>query len=370
MAGRYAPRRSGYDATVKPAGNGEGQNLAEIRRLVVREVNWLGDLVLSLPALRALRRRFARAHLAVLVREELAGFFAGLDWVDEVIAYRVRRGIRGLADRLSVAGALRARSFPLAVVLPKSFDSALSVALAGIPMRVGWRAQGRSFLLTHASAPCAGAERHQVYHWLAMVADTLAAAGSPDDYRCLQANRLLRERMAQWLGQRRRRPQAKLIALAPEAAYGPAKQWPAAHFGALIDLLAERFGAECVIVGGQPQWQQAAVAAAGRSGAIMAAGETDAAQLVALLSLCDGFVGNDSGPMHLAASLGIAAVGIFGSTDPGRTGPLGARSAVLHRPLECSPCFARTCRFGHYNCLVGIGPEQAAAQLVKLGVFD
>jgi len=107
-----------------------------------------------------------------------------------------------------------------------------------------------------------------------------------------------------------------------------------------------------------------------RTGAVVAAGKTDVAELKALLSLCDGFAGNDSGAMHLAAALGIPAVGIFGSTNPARTGPVGAKADVIYHPVDCSPCLKRACRFGHYQCLRGIAPAEIAAALTRLGAFN
>ena len=142
------------------------------------------------------------------------------------------------------------------------------------------------------------------------------------------------------------------------------------HFVQLIDDLVERHDAECVLVGAPAEHPQCAtIAAAARRGALIAAGETSVGQLVALLKLADGFVGNDSGAMHVAAALGQPTVGIFGSTNPTRTGPLGPRTRVLWQHLICSPCLARTCRFGHYNCLREIAPGGALDALHALGAI-
>jgi heptosyltransferase-2 len=174
--------------------------------------------------------------------------------------------------------------------------------------------------------------------------------------------------MEDWLGAPRRRRGA-LVALAPGAAYGPAKEWPAAHWTALVDLLAAR-DVECVLVGAPSERPRCLeVAAACRAGALVAAGETSVGELVALLALADGFAGNDSGAMHVAGALGRPTVGIFGSTSPERTSPLGARTRVFYEHIECSPCLARTCRFGHYECLRRIAPEAVAEGLGALGVF-
>lgn len=337
-------------------------------RVLVKEVNWLGDLVMSGPALRAMRRAWPAAHLALLIKRELAGFFDGARWIDEVIPYGVARGARGIADRARIVAAIRSAEFDLAVLFPNSFSSALWVAIAGVRRRAGYARNGRGALLTDKSAPAKDEKRHQVHYWLKMVSDCLGVQGEPDDFT-IEVHEPHRLKMRDWLVAHRRRPGKPLIAIAPAAAYGPAKEWPLYQYSALIDLLAERFGAECVLVGAPGERAKCAEVARGaKHGAMVAAGETGAGELVAMLSQCDGFAGNDSGCMHVAGALGIPTVAIFGSTDPGRTGPLGSRTRVLYRALECSPCLARTCRFGHYNCLTLTTPQQVAESLSSLGV--
>jgi heptosyltransferase II len=228
-------------------------------------------------------------------------------------------------------------------------------------------------LLTHRSPPTASVKNgHQQYYWLGMVADALGVAPAIPDgvpYR-LEVSERRTERMRRWLGSHRRHRDAPLIAISAAAAYGPAKEWPATHCATLIDLLGELEGAECVLLGtASERLKSERISALSRVGALVAAGETDVADLKALLSLCNGFAGNDSGAMHLAAALGIPAVGIFGSTDPERTGPLGPKARAIYHHIECSPCLKRTCRFGHYQCLQGIGPAEIAATLTDLGAF-
>ena len=339
------------------------------RRVLVKEPNWLGDLVISLPALRGVRRAYPEAHLAVLVKQELAGFFDGVEGIDEVIPYRIGAGIRGVADRSRMIAAVRARAFDLAVLFPRSFEAALWLAAARVPKRVGVAAQGRSWLLTDAARiPPAAPTRHQANDYLDLLRATLRIEGSVEDVRIAGAPARI-AKMRAWLAERRRGA-GPLIAVAPAAAYGPAKEWPADRYAALVDQLGEVEGAECILVGTAPERARCAeIAAASRSGALVAAGETDVGDLVALLSLCGAFAGNDSGAMHVAGALGIATVGIFGSTRPQRTGPLGPRTRVLYEQIACSPCFDRTCRFGHYECLRRIAVANVVAAFVALGAF-
>jgi heptosyltransferase-2 len=341
-------------------------------RVLVKEVNWLGDLVISLPALRAIRAAFATSTLTVLVKRELAGFFDGMSWIDEVMPYTVARGVPGIADRIQVVNRIRARHFDLAILFPNSFEAALWATIGGARRRAGFSTDYRGGLLTHKARPADDAmSGHQRDYWLAMIRDTVGVkpiAGAVE--MKLEVGSAHREKMRAWLEANRKSPGAPLIAIAPAAAYGPAKEWPLVRYAALIDMLYESAGAECVLVGAPSERQLCAqVAATTRSDAIVAAGQTNIGDLIALLSLCDGFAGNDSGAMHLAAAVAIPTVGIFGSTNPGRTGPSGEHAGVIYHRIECSPCLARTCRFGHYNCLREIAPAEVAQKLATLGAL-
>jgi heptosyltransferase-2 len=350
-----------------------GRACSGMKRVLVKEVNWLGDLVLSLPALRVLRAAFPGATLSVLVRQELAGFFDGIHWIDEVIPYILRRGIRGWTDQRKIIAAVRAHRFDLAVIFPNSFRSALWAMLAGVPRRAGYATGGRGFLLTDYTVPTESAKKgHQRFYWLEMVRDTLALPTAvPDGLSArLEVSQQSLVRMKAWLVSHRRKHDAPLIAISAAAAYGPAKEWPPHHYAELIDSLAELAGAECVLLGTPAERSKChKIASMSRAGALLAAGDTGVAELKALLSLCNGFAGNDSGAMHLAAAVGIPAVGIFGSTHPASTGPVGPKAAVIYHSVHCSPCLERTCRFGHYQCLRGVTPAEVAGALTQLGAF-
>ncbi|MFH0939821.1 MAG: glycosyltransferase family 9 protein [Planctomycetota bacterium] len=154
-------------------------------RILVKEVNWLGDVVMSLPALRAVRRAFPKAHLSVLIKKELASFFDGADWINAVIPYTLRKDFfHGLSDRRAIISDLKSRHFDLAILLPNSFDAALWPALARIPQRVGYARDARGLLLSHKTRPTLHLlEIHQVHYYLAMLRDTLGLQGSPDDFK-------------------------------------------------------------------------------------------------------------------------------------------------------------------------------------------
>jgi heptosyltransferase II len=340
-------------------------------RVLVKEVNWLGDIVMSLPALHAVREAFPKARLSVLIKKELASFFEGAAWIDEIIPYGLRKGFfGGLSDRRRIIGELKKRRFDLAVLLPNSFDSAVWPVLARIPYRAGFARDARGLLLSHKTRPTREIlEVHQVHYYLHMLRETIGLSGSPDKF-VPDIGDAARKKMHAFLHARRKRPNGPLIAMAVAAAYGPAKEWQPESYAALIDLLAEKHGAECVLVGAPNERRKSdEVAARTKSGALVAAGETSVGEALAMLSLCDGFAGNDSGSMHVSGALGKPTVGIFGSTRADRTGPLGARTKILYKQIACSPCLARTCKFGHYDCLKQIRPEEVMHALEQLGAL-
>jgi heptosyltransferase-2 len=334
-------------------------------RVLVKQVNWLGDVVMSLPALRAVRRFYPRARLSVLIKDELASFFDGSTWIDEIIPYRLRAGIDGLRDRVAIVSELRRRHFDVAILFPDSFDAALWAAVARIPVRAGYIRDSRGLLLTHGVRRTAATlEGHQVHYRLTLLGEALGITGDAREY-APDVGEGPRRVMQAWLAEHRR-GSGKLVALAPGAAYGPAKEWPTSHWGELIDRLGAQ-QAECVLVGSPSERLKCDEAAhASRGGALVAAGRTSVGELIALLSLCDGFAGNDSGAMHVAGALGIPTVGIFGSTSPERTSPLGPQTTVLYKGIECSPCLERTCRFGHYDCLRGITVAEVERALASV----
>ncbi len=337
-----------------------------LERILIRQVNWLGDLVMTLPATRAVRDAFPGASLTVLVKRELAGFYDGADWVDEVLPFSAGSGAKSLLDGWRLASELRRRSFDAAVIFPRSFSSALWPAVAGIPRRIGYAADSRRVLLTESHSYSGEfLQLHQVNDHLELVKRAFGAVADPADLEVpVSAERL--QEMTAWL-QSERSDDGPLVAMAVAASYGPAKEWPAEYYAELIDRLSAEHGVESVLVGSPAERERCEmVAASTRAGAVVAAGQTSVGGLIALLSVCDGFVGNDSGAMHVAAALGVPTVGIFGSTRPWRTGPMGPSTNVVQHPIDCSPCMDRRCRFGHYDCLRSISVERVAAALEVL----
>ena len=331
--------------------------------LLVRAPNWLGDALMSLPALHRLVARVpAGGKTTILTHANLADLWRAVDWVDRVIPMAARRTSE------TERQAIRAAGPGLSLILPNSFGSALDVFLAGVPHRVGRTGRGRRLLLHHALPAwhrVAGRdEHHEVSKYLELVAACGAAVESLETPP-LRSGLTEREQaaVAAWADWPR-----PLLVLAPGAAFGPAKQWPAAAFHEVAAWWRQARGGTVVAVGAAKERAAAAAAVADIDGTREVAGQTSLSQLIHLLGEAAGVVANDSGVMHLAAALHRPGVAVFGSTDPVATGPLGGRWIVLQERLPCVPCLQRTCprQDVPYECLHAIAPSQVIAALETL----
>jgi heptosyltransferase-2 len=305
------------------------------RQLLVRAPNWLGDAVMCLPALEAARHAAPQAQVTLALPAHLAELFAAAEDVDAVLPI-ARRGA-GPRSVLALAGAYREGKYDSALLLPNSFGSALAVWLARIARRAGYARAGRGWMLTDP-VEADGRRRalHQVEYYFELVGALGAPADGFDRARRLRlaAPEAARARVRGVLVAERVRPEAPLVVLAP-CAVGAGKEWPAERFGRLAALLWSR-GAEVALVGAPAERPKTAAAAgparAAGASVLDLAGRNSVAEMAALFELAAGFVGNDSGPLHLAGALGLPALGVFVSTDPARYRPLGPRTAVLGGP--------------------------------------
>lgn len=315
----------------------------DIKKILVRSANWVGDAVMGLPAIAAVRHAFPRAQVSVLAKPWVAEIFEGNPSVERVILYHSPGEHQGIGGRWRLARVLRGEGFDLALLLPNSFDSALTVFLAGIPRRAGYRRDLRGPLLTHPVSAVEEVKRcHQVDYYLHMIeAIGLPPAGrtpalEPIPERVAEISPLLRSREV--------REEEPLLGISPGAAYGSAKEWFPERYGRVAERVAEELGARVLIVGSRGDRDVASrVQRGSRAPLVDLTGLTTLGQAMALISRCRLFLTNDSGLMHVSAALGVPTVAIFGSTDPQKTGPLGASCRVMRKPLPCSPCFKSSC---------------------------
>lgn len=293
--------------------------------------NWLGDSIMALPAVAALKRRDAGCRIVVLSRSSVGAVWSLLEAVDSCVSVET-----GIAGALRSASRVRAAQVDCAYILPNSFRSGLIPFLARVPRRIGLPGHGRSWMLSGVvSLSAAALAAHQSREYaeiLGVDADRLSLPELklPDDVvaRCL----------ARLGGDR----DAMRVALVPGAARGPSKRWPAEHFAAVGRHLTSALGAQCVVLGTRDERQLCETvrdAAGGES--VCLAGETDLLEFAAALQLCRLAVTNDSGGMHLAAAVGTTVVVVYGRTDPAKTGPLGDGHVILQQSSRRSRDIAR-----------------------------
>jgi heptosyltransferase II len=316
-------------------------------KIAVRTPNWIGDVVFALPAIRSLEAHFPAADIRI----------AGPAWTSDLVAGTKLAGRTVPLER----EALRREAFDAGVLLTNSFSSALLFRRAGIPERWGFRADGRGWLLTK------GVRRrkavppiHMVRFYLSLIEGLGIPTLPPSIGLAAPADGLTwASRRLAGLGLRPDRP---LVVVAPGAAHGPAKRWPAPRFAEASRLLMERRGAAVAVVGAASDAPLAAeILAALPAPAADLTGQTGLGELLGVFSLASVVLSNDSGPLHMANALRAPAVAVFGPTDPRATGPFHAPSRVLRREdVPCWPCEHRACPYDH-RCMTGIGAEDAAA---------
>jgi lipopolysaccharide heptosyltransferase II len=312
-------------------------------RILVRSSNWLGDAVMSVPAIRAIKSGRPDAHVSVAVPEKLAALWKIVAEVDEVIA---------LPSKSIVAAARLFRQrppFDVAILFPNSSRSALEAFLAGIPRRVGWRGHWRRWLVNQSpreSIPVGIV--HQTYKYLEL-ASTLGAVVAPE---FAPANSITD-----------RREQFK-FGLCPGAEYGPAKQWP--RFAEVAQEIAGRFPVQWILfgtAGDGPSGDEVAEVLGDKC--VNRIGQTTLAQLINELRECDLLLTNDTGTMHLADLLRVPTVSIFGSTEPQRTAPLGQGHRIFRHHVECSPCFLRECPLD-FRCMAAVTSAEVIAGIEQM----
>jgi heptosyltransferase-2 len=322
-------------------------DLRGVSRILVRGANWVGDTVLTYPAVQQLKTLFPHSHLSILVSSPLVDLWKTFPYVDEIIPLQKEKGIGSLGRDLTVGRSLMERSFDLAVILPRSFRSAFQIYLARIPIRIGYRDKGRSFLLTHGIHRTQEVLRSHRVHYFQKLTEPLGEAGSYPTPRIF-----LREEDRRWAEQvltdLNLSDGKLLIGMNPGATYGLAKCWYPDRFGDLGKRLCKKWDATLLLFGKEEERPIAReILKNSEDGGIDLTGKTSLLQLAALLERCQLLVTNDTGTMHVAAAVGTPVIALFGSTDPSVTGPWGNGHVVVRKDVPCSPCLKRVCPADH-----------------------
>jgi heptosyltransferase II len=311
-------------------------------RIFIRAANWLGDSVISVPAVRAIKAGRPDAHVTVAAPEKIASVWKLVPDIDEVLPlkpgsfFSVVRTIR------------RQKPFDVAILFPNSLRAALEVWFAGIPRRVGFRGHHRRWLLNQiATEEPPGPIQHQVYRYLHMARELGGPDAAPE--------------MRKFLPRLKTNGAPAKLGLCPGAEYGPAKRWLPERFAEVALKIAEERPIQWVLFGTAADAERgAAIESTLGAHCVNRIGQTTLDQLVAELSECALLLTNDTGTMHLATLVGVPVVAVFGSTEPRLTGPLGTGHDVIRHQVECSPCFLRECPID-FRCMNAVSVEEVTA---------
>jgi len=343
------------------------------RKILIRGVNWIGDAVLTLPAIRAIRLAYPGAYTVLLVKPWVSEIFHNNPDIDEIILYD--ESFRGLVGKLKLAKILRRKNLDTAILLQNAFDAALIAWLAGIPERIGYNRDGRGFLLTKPIPVKKDIlSRHHVHYYLDLLRSAAIKAEETPPYIFLTDDE--RQRARDVIKSEIRNPESEIIiGINPGATYGSAKRLPAGKFAGVISRIVDELDGKVIIFGSKSEVVIAdeivkSIRANSRSllqnNVLNVAGRTTLRELSALIAECDALITNDSGPMHIASALFVPVVAVFGSTDKAATGPFGEGHRVVTKGLPCSPCMKRECPEGHLRCMSEITADELFEALAEI----
>lgn len=339
------------------------------KKILIRGTNWIGDAVMTLPAIASIRMTFPSAEIQMLAKPWVAEVYKLSPDIDKIFLFNEPGEHQGIAGKIKLASELNRERFDLAIYLQNAIEAAILGWLARIPLRAGYDSDCRGFLLTHPVRRTKEIKSvYQVDYYLNMVKSlgckqvsrevTLSASKISD-----KAEHCLEERGISGI--------PVLIGLAPGAMYGPAKRWFPDRFGAVAKKLEGIFNSRVIIFGSKGDIEVAQTVQDAIGGtAINIAGQTDLSEAIALISRCSIFITNDSGLMHVAGALGVPTLAIYGSTNPVTTPPPGKNSVIIRKEVPCSPCLKKVCPTD-FRCMEEIGTEEvfetAKAMLIRHG---
>lgn len=345
-----------------------------IKRVVVRGTNWVGDSVMTIPALRALRRVLPGAHITLVIRPGTKGIFSEVDFIDDILVYN-RKGALSVIPQVRE---WKRRKFDLAVLFQNAFEAALIPFLAGVPLRLGYATEARQAMLTHPLAlPEWRSSRHEVFYYLYLVTaleqmlfGTSAICEAVPD-ASIELSAVRKTEAAEILGSYDVSSDDAVVVICPGSINSRAKRWPAEAYAALADRLIET-KRHVVLIGSRDEIDVTAdVTRRMQRQPIVLTGKTTLDQVTAVLDRADLIVTNDTGPAHIGAALGRPTIVIFGPTNPLTTRPFSPDAEVLRHPPDCAPCMLRDCPIDH-RCMTAITVDEVfehSQALLKHGSF-
>ena len=332
---------------------------SRIQRIMVRSANWVGDAIMTTPALHTLRRSFPHAHITLLAKPWVIPVFDNSADIDEVMTYQTDGRHKGYIGQWRLTRDLHQRRFDLAVLLQNAFEPALLSFMSGIPKRIGFTTDGRGLLLTHRVYNWRDLKKgHLIDYYLGL----LDAVGLPIHDRKLRLTLSSdeKEKARTDLTDYGIAPDRAIVGFNPGATFGTAKRWPQDFFAQLGKKLKNELKAVILVFGAKAEEELgAAIAAEIGFDCLNLCGKTSLREAMAAIGLCRLFVTNDSGLMHVAAALEVPQIAIIGPTDPVATGPINTNSHVLRNESACPlmPCMKSHCPTDH-RCMTVISVDE------------
>ncbi len=329
-------------------------------RILIRATNWVGDAVMSLPAIRAIREQHASAYIAILARPWVADLYARENVCDRVIPYTPKPGSGDLYSKWKLARELAKQNFDIAILLPNSFESALVAKLAGIRNIIGYNKDGRGWLLTKSVPVPQTAPRHERFYYLDLLQHAGIIRAASDRIFLTRDPAASASLFTVW------NIAPPIIGVSPGAAYGNAKRWLPERFAESALEVAEFLGAQVALFGsaGERDLCETVARTIGPR-AHNLAGRTSLREFIDMAAACRVFLTNDSGAMHIASALGVPTVTIFGATNDMTTGPTGALARIVRERVECSPCLLRECPIDH-RCMTRVSTARVTAAALEV----
>lgn len=345
------------------------------KRIVVFMPTWVGDVVMATPGLRALRNRFANAHITLLTKANTVAVLEPGAWMDEIIAWpKANSKIAKWFEPFAVGRQLRAKDFDWAVLLSNSFRSALTARIARIKRRIGYDRDGRGWLLTDRIPPRRVGRQFEMVSTVDYFNEMIAALDCEVptqqmelgvDARDVEA---VESRLRAW-GIAENHP---LVVINPGASFGPSKLWPPERYAEVADHLVRSNGASVVVTFGPGERDLALTVCDAMSSKAHLVDDPPGTigQLKALIKRCDVLLNNDTGPRHFAKAFGRKVVTVFGSTHVEWTQTDYTKERCVRIPVDCGPCQKKICPLGHHKCMTGVTSEMvydAAVELLDRG---
>lgn len=335
-----------------------------LKNIIVRMPNWIGDLVMATPILSDLKKAFPSARLTAMCRSPICELLKEDPEIDELFCFSKAEGFGRRIEKRSIIEKLRKGNYDLGLLLTHSFSSAWWFFQGKVKVRLGYQGNARKWLLTH---PLPLPENIQNQHLVATYKTLLTPLGIPISNTPPRLYLTEEERkVAKLLLTQQGIPDhALIVGINPGATYGSAKCWLPGRFREVTEKLLTDKDIFIIYFGDQATSSLVKEICKGLpSRVINLAGITSLRELASVISLCDTILTNDSGPMHIADALGTHIVALFGSTSEIVTGPYN-KGTIIHKHVECSPCYQRTCHID-FRCMKRIESNEVFEAIMKI----